>query len=477
MWDIKRLLSLLPLTVADALQNTSPEIRNGMTELRLRAGKPLAVTVGKKTVFLSAAGAASSVENGLIVPCKTVQEALLSLCGHSLHGIEKTLEQGYFTATGGFRVGVCMKPDGGRQGEALSLCIRLPREVIGAAKEIYPIWKKSSGFILAGPPASGKTTVLRDLCRMVSTGFDDAPCRTVLIDERNELSGWNGNETAFQLGPCTDILSGIPKEQAIHRAIRTLSPEVILCDEIADEKEAKAIRDGFYCGVKFAVTMHCGSRKEMSDNVILNELMGTGAFSHICLLGVPAGGKALVVTKDEFFCKADRVDNHFRDLRCDWNDHFGQAIPKPPAVGVDGTILGGFFAGDGFISGFTEGNYKDACGSLDVSGVSLCPKSGGISGDILHFTEEGTHRERSSADNAKNHSAVSGYLGQCANGSRTPDAVKCFDSTEAGGKILGGTKDPSRGALQETGHTGRACTCGSAHLMEETAWKWISSSE
>ena len=477
MWDIKRLLSLLPLTVANALQNTSPEILNGMTELRLRAGKPLAVTVGKKTVFLSAIGVASSVENGLVVPCEMVQEALLSLCGHSLHGIEKTLEQGYFTAAGGFRVGVCMKPEGGRQGDVLSLCIRLPREVIGAAKKIYPIWKKSSGFILAGPPSSGKTTVLRDLCRMVSAGFDGAPCRTILIDERNELSGWNGNETAFQLGPCTDILSGVPKKQAIHRAIRTLSPEVILCDEIADEQEAKAIREGFYCGVKFAVTVHCGSRQEMPDNAILNELMGTGAFSHICLLGVPAGAKALVVTKDEFFCKADWVDNHFRELRCDWNDHFGQAVPKSPAVGADGTILGGFFSGNGFIKGFAEGNYKDARSSLDVSGVSLCPKLGSISGDILQFAEEGTHKERSSADNTKNHSAVSGYLGQCTDGNRTPDAVKCFDSTEAGGKILGGTKDPSRGALQETGHTGRACTCSSAHLTEETAWKWISSSE
>lgn len=83
MWDIKRLLSLLPLTVANALQNTSPEIRNGMTELRLRAGKPLAVTVGKMTVFLSAAGVASSVENGWTVPCKTVQEALLSQIGRA----------------------------------------------------------------------------------------------------------------------------------------------------------------------------------------------------------------------------------------------------------------------------------------------------------------------------------------------------------------------------------------------------------
>lgn len=477
MWNMRGLLALLPSGIAELLQRVPPEILTRMTELRLRAGQPPAVTVGARTLFLSSEGTTVTAEKGLLIPQETVQETLLSLCGHSLHGIEKTLEQGYFTAAGGFRVGVCMLPDAGRQGLALSLCIRLPRELPGAARDVYPAWRKSSGIILAGPPASGKTTVLRDLCRMVSTGFDSAPCRTVLIDERNELSGWNGNETAFQLGPCTDILSGIPKEQAIHRAIRTLSPEVILCDEIADEQEAKAIREGFYCGVKFAVTVHCGSRKEMSDNVILNELMGTGAFSHICLLGVPAGGKALVVTKDEFFCKADRVDNHFRDLRCDWNDHFGQAIPKPPAVGADGTILGGFFAGDGFISGFTEGNYKDACGSLDVSGVSLCPKSGGISGDILHFTEEGTHRERSSADNAKNHSAVSGYLGQCTNGSRTPDAVKCFDSTEAGGKILGGTKDPSRGALQETGHTGRACTCGSAHLMEETAWKWISSSE
>lgn len=135
----------------------------------------------------------------------------------------KTLEQGYFTAAGGFRVGVCMLPDAGRQGLALSLCIRLPRELPGAAREVYPVWRKSSGIILAGPPASGKTTVLRDLCRMISAGVQDGPCRTVLIDERNELSGWDGKRAAFRLGPCTDILSAYQRNRrSVGRSARFL---------------------------------------------------------------------------------------------------------------------------------------------------------------------------------------------------------------------------------------------------------------
>lgn len=93
-----------------------------------------------------------------------------------------------------------------------------------------------------------KTTILRDLCRLISFGEGRIPTRTVLLDERNELGGWDGEKCAFQLGPCTDILSGLPKAEAIRRATRTLSPQVILCDEIADEHEATAIQYAFSAG-------------------------------------------------------------------------------------------------------------------------------------------------------------------------------------------------------------------------------------
>lgn len=234
MWDVQKLLGQLPQPVVTILRQATPTLLEQMTEIRLRSGQPLVVTVGERTLFLSKSGTVVPAEQGFIIPQELVQETMLSLCGHSLHGIEKTLEQGFFTAQGGFRIGVCMQPYAVRQGRALSLCIRLPREVIGVASDIYSIWQCSQGLILAGPPASGKTTILRDLCRLISFGEGRIPTRTVLLDERNELGGWDGEKCAFQLGPCTDILSGLPKAEAIRRATRTLSPQVILCDEIVD---------------------------------------------------------------------------------------------------------------------------------------------------------------------------------------------------------------------------------------------------
>ena len=476
MWNMRGLLALLPSGIAELLQRVSPEILNRMTELRLRAGQPPAVTVGARTLFLSSEGTTVTAEKGLLIPQEMVQETLLSLCGHSLHGIEKTLDQGYFTAAGGFRVGVCMLPDAGRHGLALSLCIRLPRELPGAAREVYPVWRKSSGIILAGPPASGKTTVLRDLCRMISAGEQDGPCRTVLIDERNELSGWDGKRAAFRLGPCTDILFGIPKEQALRRAIRTLSPQVILCDEIADGREAAAIREGFYCGVKFAVTVHCGSRQEMGGNVILRELMRTGAFSHIHLLGLPAGTKGATVAKDEF----DREDNraHYRvwGVRGDGDGPFGQAVPEPQAGGADGAVLGGFPAADGTDRCPAGIDSKDAGGALKLSGVSLCPMSCGMSGGFRGRIEGGGAGERFNTGDSESHSAAVRDTGQHPDGNGTAGAIGGAGGGTAGGKILGGTGEPAGDALPETGGTGRTGAGCSADVTEETAWKWISSS-
>ena len=305
MWDVQKLLGQLPQPVVTILRQATPTLLEQMTEIRLRSGQPLVVTVGERTLFLSKSGTVVPAEQGFIIPQELVQETMLSLCGHSLHGIEKTLEQGFFTAQGGFRIGACMQPYAARQGRALSLCIRLPREVIGAASDIYSVWQCSQGLILAGPPASGKTTILRDLCRLISSGEGGTSSRTVLLDERNELSGWDGEKCAFQLGPCTDILSGLPKAEAIRRATRTLSPQVILCDEIADEHEAAAIQYAFFCGVHFVVTVHCGVGQEPFYNAMLRRLMQTGAFSHLYLLGLPVGeASGTVVTRDEYDRKA-----------------------------------------------------------------------------------------------------------------------------------------------------------------------------
>ena len=110
MWDSARLLCNLPPPLQTVLRQAPPELIKEMTELRLRAGLPLAVTAGGRTLYLSSEGVAVPAGHGFIIPQGLIQETMLSLCGHSFHGIEKTLEQGFFTAHGGFRVGVCLQP-------------------------------------------------------------------------------------------------------------------------------------------------------------------------------------------------------------------------------------------------------------------------------------------------------------------------------------------------------------------------------
>ena len=109
MWDVQKLLGQLPQPVVTILRQATPTLLEQMTEIRLRSGQPLVVTVGERTLFLSKSGTVVPAEQGFIIPQELVQETMLSLCGHSLHGIEKTLEQGFFTAQGGFRIGVCIR--------------------------------------------------------------------------------------------------------------------------------------------------------------------------------------------------------------------------------------------------------------------------------------------------------------------------------------------------------------------------------
>lgn len=479
MWDVQKLLGQLPQPVVTILRQATPTLLEQMTEIRLRSGQPLVVIVGEQTLFLSSDGTAVSAEKGFMVPPELVQETMLSLCGHSLHGIEKTLERGFFTAQGGFRIGVCMQPYAAQQGRALSLCIRLPREVVGAASDVYSVWQYSQGLILAGPPASGKTTILRDLCRLISFGEGRIPTRTVLLDERNELGGWDGEKCAFQLGPCTDILSGLPKAEAVMRAVRTLSPQVILCDEIADEHEATAIQYAFFCGVHFVVTVHCGEGQEPFYNAMLRRLMQTGAFSHLYLLGLPAGKvSGTVVTRDEYGRKATGFCADFGRMHDDGLYPGGAASHSAADGSSAGTLLGGFSAADGTDRPAACADCGGAGGTERLSGIDFCaavgvPTGGGLWNGIDRYNAK--HGVAGSI--SKGNDAIGRGAGEYDDGSRETGTDRGADGSAAGGKILDRAGEPTGDAFPTAGNAGWIGVGGPAYLMEETAWKWISSSE
>ncbi|MBR4770224.1 MAG: hypothetical protein IK090_04770 [Clostridia bacterium] len=155
-----------------------------------------------------------------------------------------------------------------------SVVIRVARAVPGAGEFAERVFRRSGcrlGLLIFSPPGCGKTTVLRDLALRLSTG--PRPLRTAIVDCRGELSGdWYGR------GACVDLLTGCGKGEGIAIATRTLSPDVILVDEIGGENEVAAILSVEGGGVPIVATAHGSSLARLCSASPVSPLLRAGIF-------------------------------------------------------------------------------------------------------------------------------------------------------------------------------------------------------
>ncbi len=262
---IAKILALLPPRMAEEIGRLARARRGNIREIRIRADARSTVLFGEESITLF-----SPVDKNMM------GEIVERLLDGALYAHRDSIASGYVSIGGGVRVGICghARYEGERLvgvGDIGSLLFRIPSGECAFSEELFAAYieNASRGLLIYSPPGVGKTTALRSLALSLGSGRNAK--RVAVIDERCEFdeSDYSGAEV--------DILKGYKRREGIEIATRTMSPEVIMIDEIG-EGDAEPISRVLRCGIPVVATAHAGSIEELNSRVALAPLLSLGAF-------------------------------------------------------------------------------------------------------------------------------------------------------------------------------------------------------
>ena len=281
----------LPKAAARPL-NALPD--GSLLEIRVRAGQSIRL---------------STRQGETICPCEPTPQQVAqmaeALCEHALYARAEEQRSGFVTLRGGHRMGLC-----GRvicQGQSIralrdisSFCIRIAGQWRGAADGLIGQLTDENGFcrstLIVGLPGMGKTTLLRDSLRRLS----EAGRRVCVVDERSEIAAMCDGLPQLEVGPCTDVLDGCGKEAGLRWLLRSLSPEVLVTDELSDTLDAQAALEAIRSGVSMLATVHGRDLDSVCGRNTLYPLIRDRAFERYAVLDVHEVGKLAGIYDRDF---------------------------------------------------------------------------------------------------------------------------------------------------------------------------------
>lgn len=265
------IVGIFPLKIGNLLKDRLH--KEQIYELRIKIGRPILVysKYGESIVKY--------------IPTKEDMKSIMQkISNYSLYAYEEDIRQGFITIKGGHRIGIageCVMEKGEVKTirNISSVNIRICREIIGCSDKVIKYIASEHRIyntIIISPPKCGKTTILRDIARNISNGIPSrgiAGRKVAIIDERSEIGACHFGIPQSDVGMRTDILDNCLKKEGLIMAIRSLSPEVLICDEIGTKGDIEALMMAFNSGVNIITTIHGFAIEDLYKRKVFCDLL------------------------------------------------------------------------------------------------------------------------------------------------------------------------------------------------------------
>ncbi|MDR1101673.1 MAG: stage III sporulation protein AA [Clostridiales bacterium] len=260
-------------------------------EIRLRNNRPVAVEGQFGRRYLSREGKLlAGLESAYNITSEEIIETLELMSESSIYAFVDEIKEGFITLQGGHRVGICGRAIV-RNGVITNICnvsglnIRIAKEIKGASDGVVKVNALPENLLIISPPNCGKTTMLRDIACKAGNLY-----KVGIVDERGEIAGFYKGVAQYDIGVNSDCMDLCPKSLGIDMLVRSMSPEVIVVDEIASNEDMRAVRNAANSGVRVIASAHGFGVEDVmrrinicmevfSEVVILSRK--SGGFSHV----------------------------------------------------------------------------------------------------------------------------------------------------------------------------------------------------